>query len=38
VDNPQLKIMTAPVLATEPYNSFNGVKATVTGLMIGAVL
>jgi receptor protein-tyrosine kinase len=35
VDNPQLKIMHAPTLPSEPYNSFNGGEALLTGLILG---
>lgn len=38
VDNPKIKIMDSPVIATEPYNSFDGVGAAVKGGVLGCAL
>ena len=35
VENPQVKIVSSPSIPTEPYNSFQGAKATIKGAMIG---
>ena len=35
VENPQLKIITSPVIPEEPYNSFDGTAALVKGVMAG---
>lgn len=36
VDNPQVKIVTRPEIPTDPYNSFDGTGAIVTGAALGA--
>ena len=38
VDNPQVKIVTSPTIPTEPYNSFDGVKVMLSGVMKGAII
>lgn len=35
VDNPQVKIMNSPTVATHPYNSFDGVGAATKGAILG---
>lgn len=37
VDNPQVKIVTAPELPTEPYNHFSDLGAIAKGAFLGAV-
>lgn len=38
VDNPQVKIMNSPTLPSQPYNSFSGTDAALTGLLVGLAL
>ncbi len=38
VDNPQMKIMQNPTLATEPVNSFSGVSTAMKGAILGVLL
>lgn len=38
VENPQVKIVTSPAIPTEPYNSFNAVKAAMKGVMRGLLI
>lgn len=38
VDNPQVKIVTSPEVATEPYNSFSGSTSALSGAFLGVAL
>lgn len=38
VDNPQVKIMNAPTMPSQPYNSFSGSNAALMGMLAGIAL
>jgi capsular exopolysaccharide synthesis family protein len=38
VDNPQVKIVSSPVLPLDPYNSFEGGKSLAKGMLLGTVV